>query len=267
MTEQDFRQALRGVMATSSPPPPMSSTAMLRRARRAQTRWRFAWTGCGSAVLTATVVVTASLVSGTPAGTGLAAPPPSGYPAPPSGTAEPSATGSDGTPQQDRTATSGVRYQQGAMLLQALKAAVPAGYTVTHPTHLAEFAYNVNGVDVWDYSASVVVAKSSDGSGTISALVYTVGNTFTGVPCDLAERFGRASVCEELTVGPAKVAVGSTTMDDRFEEWSAYRQPDGVVIFVAQTRKPTDSSPPLPALPLTKEQLAGLAADERFHLR
>ena len=56
MTEQDFRQALHGVMAASIPPPSMSAAAMVRAARRVRVRRRFGWTGAGSAVLAANQV-------------------------------------------------------------------------------------------------------------------------------------------------------------------------------------------------------------------
>jgi hypothetical protein len=273
MTEQDFRQALRGAMAASNPPPPMSCTAMVRVARQARVRRRFAWTGAGSAVLAATVAVGASLLSGTPAANGLAAggPPPSRYPTPPvmpSGTAEPFPTGPDGLPQQDRTATAGVRYQQGVKLLDALVKVVPAGYTAGDGSHQAEFADRIKGVDVWDYTASVAVLKGGR-TGTLAATVYTVGNTLTGDPCDLAMRFWVSpGGCQLLLVGTAQVGVAvAADGDRRLDQWAVYRQPDGVVVFIGQAQHYDDpGGPALPALPLTAAQLAGLATDERFHL-
>jgi hypothetical protein len=272
MTEQDFRQALQGTMAASNPPPPMSSATMLRVARRAQVRRRYTWAGGGSAVLAVSLVAGASLLSGTPAATGLTAgsPPPSRYPTPPaspSGTAQPFPTGPDGTPQQDRTATAGVRYEQGVKLLDALVSVVPAGYTVSDRTHQAEFTDRVNGVDVWDYTATVAVRKGNR-TGTLVALVYTPGNTFTGDPCDLAVRFWvSAGMCQPVAVGTGQVGVAVPTGDDRrLDQWAAYRWPDGVVVFVGQAKGYADPGTPLTALPLNTEQLAGLAADERFHL-
>jgi hypothetical protein len=245
---------------------------MLRVARRARGHRRFAWTGAGSAVLVATVVVGASLLSGTPAATGVTtgSPPPSRYPIPPvapSTTAEAFPTGPDGSPQQDRTATDGVRYKQGVKLLDALISGVPAGYTVVDQSHQADFIGPVNGVEVWDYGAYVALRKDGH-TGTLSATVFTAGMlAYDG--CDLAKRFSTSiGRCEMFAVGVAQVAVAAPTAtgDQRYDQWAAYRQPDGVVIFVAQTKRLDDKSTPLPALPLSAEQLAGLAADERFHL-
>jgi hypothetical protein len=56
--------------------------------------------------------------------------------------------------------------------------------------------------------------------------------------------------------------------DDRgFDQWAVYRHPDGTVVYVAQAKRSlVGQGTPLTALPLMAEQLAGLAADERFHL-
>jgi hypothetical protein len=55
--------------------------------------------------------------------------------------------------------------------------------------------------------------------------------------------------------------------DDRFDQWAAYRHPDGVVVFVAQSAKFGDDQPGLTELPFSVQQLAALACDERFHLQ
>ncbi|MET8349000.1 MULTISPECIES: hypothetical protein [unclassified Micromonospora] len=55
--------------------------------------------------------------------------------------------------------------------------------------------------------------------------------------------------------------------DDRFDQWAAYRHPDGVVVYVAQRAKLGDDPPALTTLPFSVPQLAALAVDERFHLK
>ena len=55
--------------------------------------------------------------------------------------------------------------------------------------------------------------------------------------------------------------------DDRFDQWAAYRHPDGVVVFVAQGASLDDERPGLTTLPFSVRQLAALAVNERFHLR
>jgi len=92
---------------------------------------------------------------------------------------------------------------------------------------------------------------------------------FTSDSCDLAERFSMTmGLCQVIMVGTAQVAVAAPTTGEnqRYDQWAAYRQSDGVVVFIAQTKRRDEKNPPLPALPLTGEQLAALAADKRFHL-
>lgn len=75
-------------------------------------------------------------------------------------------------------------------------------------------------------------------------------------------------VCAVVAVGLAQVGVVVRPgRDDRFDQWSAYWHPDGVVVYVAQRAKLGDDRPGLTALPLSVPQLAVLAVDERFHLR
>jgi hypothetical protein len=62
--------------------------------------------------------------------------------------------------------------------------------------------------------------------------------------------------CQVVTVGAVQVGVVvQPTGDDRFDQWAAYRHPDGVVVFVAQSLKHDDGrlavrprSSPLPVV-------------------
>ena len=157
MSEQMLRDALHDAMADSPAPPPMTSATVVRRARRVRARRRVAWSGAGCAAVVATMAVTASVLPGTgrtPAPVQVGAsprvtvPPPTGTPSP-SGSPGAWPTGPDGKPQQDRTATAGVRYVQAVHLLDALSPAVPDGYRVAgHEVHdLRPDGYSSYGTD------------------------------------------------------------------------------------------------------------------------
>jgi len=157
---------------------------------------------------------------------------------------------------------------------------VPAGYVVPQNaanqtvdddpprSSQSEFDGKVNGVDVWRYTSLATVAKG-DRTGRVAVEVYTRGNELPTEPCALTQRFwGMEGECQVVTVGSAKVGVVvRPTIDRRFEQWSAYRRPDGVVTFVAQSLFSGSPKNGLEELPFTVPQLAALAMDERFHLQ
>ncbi|MGV9370791.1 hypothetical protein [Micromonospora tulbaghiae] len=154
---------------------------------------------------------------------------------------------------------------------------MPAGYTAektvssetgkeTLGTHQADFTGRAGGVELWSYMASVDVTKGT-WRGRLLTEVHTPGNLLPTEPCALARAFwGMGGECQPMTVGDATVGVvvrpGS---DNRFDQWAAYRHPDGVVVFVAQGAY--DRQAPASPLPFTARQLAALAVDERLHLR
>ena len=115
MTEQMLREALHDAMTAGAAPPPMSSTVMVRVARRARNPCRVGWSGASCAALVATIAVTASVLPRPPAGisTGLSGGVPAVAPVYAPATAQAWPTGPDGTPQENRTATAGARYEQG----------------------------------------------------------------------------------------------------------------------------------------------------------
>ncbi|SCG43058.1 hypothetical protein [Micromonospora halophytica] len=285
MNGEELRETLRSEMAEVDAPPPLSAATALALARRARVRRHTAWacTGAAAAVL-AVAGVAAVGVPGAegyrPAGPGPAGPVPQGIPNPSAkDTAKPWPTGPDGVPQQDRTARAGTRHDQGVRLLDAILAVVPAGYTApenpaNRPAgqmplrdHQAQFENKINGVDVWSY-LSTVTLKQGARTGRLAVEVHTAGNTLPSEPCDLARRFwGMQGECQVSTVGGRKVGVVvRPTGDDRFDQWAAYRHPDGVVVYVAQARS-LGTGPGLTALPFSVEQLAAMTGDERFHLR
>ncbi|MFE9205646.1 hypothetical protein [Micromonospora sp. NPDC007230] len=301
MNGDELREALRHEMAVVASPPPLDTAAALGAARRARARRRTGWACAGSATVVLAVAGVAAVGTagagipdsgaagaGAP-GTGTAraggvSPTASGttpLPGPSDrGTAEPWPTGPDGLPQQDRTAKAGTRYDQGVRLLDELIAVVPAGYVVPEyapnqsvdddppRSSQAEFDGKVNGVDVWRYTSVATIAKG-DRTGRVAVEVYTRGNELPTEPCALTRRFwGMEGQCQVVTVGNMKIGVVvQPTIDRRFDQWSAYRHPDGTVTFVAQSRSYSSPKNGLKELPFTVPQLAALAMNERFHLQ
>lgn len=282
MNEEELREALRREMATITPPAPSSSATTLRAARKALVRRRSAWACAGSA---AVVLAVTGATVGVPGFFGSGGLKPAGLwpqPAPhpsASDTAQPWPTGLDGRPQEDRTARAGDRYDQGARLLDAVLSVVPARYTVENPvnqsvgqpslrSHQAQFEERVGGVEVWSYLASVALFEGQR-TGRLLVEVHTAENRLPEDPCALAQKFwGMRGECQVEVVGAAQVGVvARPSGDDRFDQWAAYRHPDGVVVFVAQGMRFDDERPQLTDLPFTVPELAALAIDDRFHLQ
>jgi hypothetical protein len=288
MNEQDLREAMRSTILTATPPPPMDSATVLASARRSRIRGTLAWTGAGGTTLAALLAVTVYLggsTNGLPNGLPFAGP----RQAPTPTVAAPSDTGTkpvwpngpDGSPQQDRTARAGSRYDRGVQLLDALISAVPTGFVVpVDPSttsdrmparsHQAQFEDRVNGAEVWSYLATAAITRDGR-TGRLVAEVHTPGNTLPSDPCALAVSFwGMGGECQIVTVntpsGPAAVGVAGGGSDGRFDQWAAYRHADGTVVFIGQAIRHDENSPALDAPPYQINDLAGLAADARFHL-
>jgi len=152
---------------------------------------------------------------------------------------------------------------------------VPAGYaTPTGDTDGTPLRSNEAAVDPdesWAYSGSAAVAKDG-GTGRLLAEVHTKRNGLPSDPCGLTQTFwGMKGQCQVITVGKAKVGVVvKPGKDKRLDQWAAYRYPDGIVVYVAQSRNATNDDKPalatLSKLPLTVDQLATVATDARFHI-
>lgn len=298
MTEAELRQGLREVIANSGQRSPMDGAAMLDAARgvarRARRRRRTIWAAMGATAgvvliaVGATVALSGGRYTSGPAG-------PAGSPPPVTGTAGASATptqtsregtetvwptGPDGKPQQDRTASAGPRYQEGARLLDKLIALVPPGYTpgedaatVTSGradaapdryrpparSHQAQFAERVNGIEVWEYLALLEVSQGP-ATGRLLAEVHTPGNSLPTDPCALTKSlWGMGGTCQVLTANGQQVGVVvAPTGDPRFDQWAAFRHGDGTVIFIGQAKSVFgfNDRPSLAALPFTPQQLA-----------
>ena len=276
MNENDLREAMRASM-TLTPPPPMPSAAALTAGRRAVRR-RATLAGAGA---TALALVAAALVvnpdlrptsgGGDSPWAGLAAPwaDENTEPAWP--------LDGDGKPQEDATARSGERYEKGRTLLDELLTVVPDGWDTPSgkPADEGPLQYHQAQVEgdntgsTWSYLARAAVARSGR-TGQLLAEVHTTNNGLPADPCALAATFrSQEGDCEVITVGGAEVGVADVTPgEDEIDQWAAYRHPDGVVVFVAQSRHANAAGTlkPLEDLPLTKPELAALAVDDRFHL-
>jgi len=287
MNENDFREALRTTMASAPEPAPMDASVAVTAGRRAARR-RTALSAAGTA---AAVLLIAGLAAGParqwlpgdgggdggPAPAWDAAGVPSALPTPSAqdGTKPVWPTEASGRPQQDATARSGPRYEQGRKLFEELLAVVPDGYTT--PTGSARDGIPLQDHQAavedkaWGYLASVAVRRH-DRTGRLLAEVHTVGNGLPGSPCRLARAFWMmGGECQVVTTGGIEVGVVvRPDQDNRLDQWAAYRHPDGTVVYVAQSRNATNADSefrPLTELPLTVRELAALAVQPRFHLR
>ncbi|MEV4702460.1 hypothetical protein [Actinoplanes sp. NPDC049316] len=285
MNGNDLREALRATMTATRTPPPMESAAAVASGRRAVRRRT--WTGAGAtAALVAAVLVAGPLIAGDRSGDPVQAGAPP-QPTPPASTPGVTTTPSgaetkpswpldgDGQPQEDATARSGERYEKGRQLLDELLNVVPEGYTKPEGTArdgipLREHQAAVEAHDSWGYLASTAVSDGK-GTGRLLAEVHTPGNGLSTEPCKLAAEFwGLGGDCHVVRVGGARVGVASASgSDQRIDQWAAYRHPDGIVVYVAQSRTATNDDPglaPLKKLPLNATDLAALTVDPRFHL-
>jgi hypothetical protein len=279
VNENDLREALHSTLTVTRQPPPMDSMTAVAQGRRAVRR-RTALAGTGAtAALAAIAVLGVSIapkfIGGGPSMLPAAAP----SVAPPAVKAVPEASA---TPEGDATSRSGPRYAQGKLLLQRILAVVPPGYTAPTGTAgalidgstseqapLRDHQASIDGKS-WSYLAYAAVAKNG-GTGRLMVEVHTKGNRLPSDPCALAEAFwGMGGQCRVQTVGSAKVGVVvKPGRDKRLDQWAAYRYPDGIVVYVAQSKNPANaetSRPPLTVLPLSVPKLAALATDTRFHL-
>jgi hypothetical protein len=270
MDEDDFRTSLRTAVQQSPEPPSMRVADAIKAGRRAGRRRLATVTAAGAAalaVLTGGAVMAVNHGDGRPSVGGL------GPPATSAATSGPS-TPSAPADQEQHDATA-------RLLLDKLVSAAPAGWTVTDPADATNLPQNPaaiarvggwhDGRDVYAYYLNIELKRD----GMTKVLVVEVrlpGLIPTGRQgCDLARVYWLAkpsSGCRSVRAGDTDVPVMDNRAASHGEQWSAYRHPDGVVVVVAQLAEATDPGKQhtaSPALPLTQQQLAALAMDERFH--
>ncbi|MET7424664.1 hypothetical protein [Dactylosporangium sp. NPDC005555] len=289
MNEHDFRVSLRDAIDHASPPPPMAPAVAVTAGRRAVRRRNLVAAGAAGGV---TAVVAAIAVAVATTGSGgaplqVGAPPAATRtagttPAPSSTDKEVWPTGTDGQPQQDRTARAGHKFDQGRQLLVDLLAVVPAGYTaldnpgtdqlVSSRMSQAQYERKVGGKDAWSYLAATQLGKDG-GVGQLLVTVYEPGLLdASGDACAVANAFWTPATagCKLVTTtGGLTVGIASGG-NGEFDQWAAYRHADGTVVFLAQEKldnRPGGGSKALPALPLTEDGVAALVVDERFHVK
>ena len=295
MNEDDFRVSLRGALDSSTPPPPMSPAVAVAIGRRAVRRRNVVAGGAGLGVTAVVAAVAVAVTAGpgarTPLQVGAPGQAPSAIPSgtraaggPGSGTEtkEVWPTGPDGQPQQDRTARAGHKFDQGEQLMRDLLAIVPAAYTaldnsrtderVSSRMSQAQYEKKVGGKEAWSYLASTQLGKDG-GVGRLLVTVYEPGLiAVAGNACAVAGKFWTAPASCKLVSPAAGVTVGVATggAGHGFDQWAAYKYPDGTVVFLAQSKaddRPGGGEKGLDALPLPEDRLAALVADERFHIK
>ena len=294
MNESELRDGLRRTIATADQPPSMNTDAALEAARAAHRRRRTTVAGMGAAAAVVAIAVGGTVaLSGvdrldlTPGGQGPLTTPIATSPQE-AGTETVWPTGADGQPQQDRTASNGERFEQGARLLTELIGVVPAGYTVPERTPIlttpdstevltpdtdpwsrynqSQFSDRVGGVEVWEHLASLAVSDGPN-TGRLYVEVHTPGNTLPADTCGMAVGlWGLGGDCQVVSAGGQQIGVVANTSDRKeFDRWAAFRHADGTVVFVAQSTTFRGATAPLSRSLFTDEQLAELAVAERFH--
>jgi hypothetical protein len=267
MNENDLREALHTTVLVAPAPPPMDSAIALGAGRRTVRRRRVAMAAAVAAVTF--VAVGAGLPQLGGAAPFVPAAQPSTPPAPSVTDPKPSWP----APQEDATAKSGPRAEQGQKVLDGILALAPSDYTTPggesagYPMRDRQAA--IDG-PAWSYQARAALAKDG-GTGLLLVEVHTKGNGLPAEPCALARTFwGMPGTCQVVRVGQAKVGVVvEPGADKRLDQWAAYRYPDGTVVFAAQSRSLKMGGAglsPLAKEPLSVPQLAKVATDTRFRL-
>ncbi|GAA0709006.1 hypothetical protein Drose_21570 [Dactylosporangium roseum] len=286
MTEDELRAVFRATVTTTVPPPPMASSAALTAGRRARRRRHITWLGAGTG--TAAVLTAGALALGNLTGGGapleVGAPAPAGSPPALTTAPVPEKSGwgtyPSGSPMTDATAYEGPEHDRAIRLLDELLKIVPAGFDApagpalgTHGqparTAQASLISEQGAPHRWQYLASAAVARDGK-TGRVAVEVHPVTSGNTGEGCALTQYIWGVSGgrCHDVMVGPVKVGVTAAPTDSSSLQWAAFRQANGTVVFLGQSASlgfwPEGELAPLPAPPLTEQQLAELAVDPRF---
>ena len=269
MNEENLREAMHDVIVRSTPPTSMDPAHALDRARQAGRRRRAAQTG--AAVVTLMVGLGAGPTLVTSLGERSAGDMVAGG----GSTIAPTTTRKSGDPwpegQTDRTASTGPRADRAAELLDDLGALLPPGFDSVDMTDAAgrpvrwsqaQYASADGEPDYWEYSALIPVMKDNH-AGRLMVLSTTPSGKPPVAPCTLAKRFPSTTApgtCTTITVNGATVAVITTTTRSTWDQWAAFRHPDGTITYVAQTKQtPKSLYPSLTHQVFTPQELAALA--------
>lgn len=292
MNEEDLNEALHDVIVRSSPPPSMDPARALEQARRVRKRRRATWAGLAVVPLVVGVTAGPALVANltgdrsvgqmVAGGPGTPSTSPSTSAPPPVSTVAPTTapkTRKTGDPwpegQVDRTASAGPRADRAVALLNDLTSALPPGFTspdLKYPSGdpmrwpQSQYASNDGEPDYWEYSASMPVQKDNR-VGKLLAMSTTPTGKPATAPCTLAKTFwGGTGTCAVVDVNGKKVGVLTAKSGD-YDQWAAYRYPDGTVVFVAQAKKnDRTNKPALTQQVYTPQQLAELATSPDFKI-
>ncbi|MFF0267668.1 hypothetical protein [Kribbella sp. NPDC004536] len=291
MKEEDLNEAFHDVLVRSTPPPSMDPASALAQARRARKRRTVLLSGAGVAALVVALGAGPALVvhyagnrSAGPMVAGSTGTTPSIVPEPrPSATATPTkapATRKSNDPwpegQVDRTASAGPRADRAVALMGDLSSVVPAGLSTPNLKYSdgrsmrwpqAQYASNDGEQDYWEYQAMIPVQKDNRVGQLLVQSTTPSGKPAT-TPCQLAQKFwGGTGTCAVVDVAGKKVGVLTTNGRDSYDQWAAYRYPDGTVVYLAQAKKVDDSGRPPLAQPIfTPHQLAELVTSPTFKI-
>lgn len=257
MNEQDFRNELRRTMATLPAPPEMSESAVLDAARSDLKRRRTVWAGVGSAAAVVAVAVGVAILA-------------------------PSATNGGGGDVQiadQRSTDAQAVGDRGRQLAAGLVAVLPAGYEspdglvgadgkpLKHDYRNYDMVSDED-VEGWAYTA-VVPLKKGNGIGELSVTVFGPDeDRITRETCQVNPTALNPGHCAEIEVAGKKVGVFDGNLDGNAHQTAVFMYEDSTLVVFAQSAGyPWAELPSLDGLPLSREQLAGLAADPRFKIQ
>ncbi|CCH34010.1 hypothetical protein ABZ816_09320 [Actinosynnema sp. NPDC047251] len=216
-------------------------------------------------------------VPGSPTGTGA-----------PTGTGEPSGATRTSWPdgQTDRTATSGPRADKSVRVLNDLGSALPPTFQAVDmqpigdqwsgPMRSAQsqfVGYYDGDGQIWEYMATTPVMQS--GSSAVGRLWIQVATKGTakasdGSPCGaVAAAWPIEGPCSEVDAGGKRVGFVSARpgTESDLDELVVHQHDDGTLVFIGQAAEFRRAGYPALSAPVfTRDQLAALATDPKFHL-
>ncbi|MEU4803172.1 hypothetical protein [Actinosynnema sp. NPDC023587] len=188
--------------------------------------------------------------------------------------------------QTDRTATSGPRAEKSVRVLNELGSSLPptfqavdkqasgGGWSGPMRYTQSQFAtYYGRDEQSWEYLATTpVVRDGSPGVGRLWIQVATKGNRMSSTtsPCQASDAaWSIKGTCEVVDVGGKEVGYLTAARGEEsdLDELAIYRHDDGTVVYLGQSAAYRNTGhPALSGQVFTREQLAALVIDEKFHL-